>query len=63
MASVLQHLGIQDAPRKRKIDAGPWAGTLYHADKESVLVTVMQEKGDKGRAYLSTLVELTGWDP
>ena len=46
VASTLQHLGIQDAPRKRRIDAGPWAGTLYHANKTTVLVKVMQKKWD-----------------
>ena len=62
VASTLQHLGIQDAPRKRRIDAGPWARTLYHADKTTVSVMVMQKKWDKGRSYLATLVDLTGWD-
>ena len=62
VASTLQHLGIQDAPRKRRIDAGPWARTLYHANKTTVSVMVMQKKWDKGRIYLATLVDLAGWD-
>ena len=62
-ASPLQYLGIQDAPRKRRIDAGPWAGTVYSVTKEDVGVTVTQQKWAKGRDYIQRLIQLTRWDP
>lgn len=29
IAPMIQYLGIQDAPRKRRIDNGPWAGSIF----------------------------------
>ena len=49
IASRLQYLGIQDAPRKRRIDEGPWAGTVYQTTPTKVVLTVTQEKWDKGK--------------
>ena len=63
ISSRLQYIGIQDAPRKRRIDGGPWAGTLYLSSVKDVSITVMQSKRDKAKRYLQVLLEQTGWDP
>ena len=47
IASGLQYLGIQDAPRKRRINEGPWAGTIFVSTKDTVATTVSQDKWDK----------------
>lgn len=52
VASRLQYLGIQDAPRKRRIDNGPWAGTIYLSSDRKIQKTVSQEKWNKGRDYI-----------
>jgi len=53
VASRLQYLGIQDAPRKRRVDNGPWAGTVYKADMSTIQTTVTQLKWKKGRDYIT----------
>ena len=55
IASRLQYLGVQDAPRKRRCDNGPWAGTIFHTDNKSVQKTVEQKKWDKAKSYLKFL--------
>ncbi len=60
ISAVLCYLGIQDALRKRtapSLCAGAWAGTLVHADKEEVAVSVTQEKWDRARTYLYQMQE------
>mmetsp|Transcript_1680 Transcript_1680/g.2403 ORF Transcript_1680/g.2403 Transcript_1680/m.2403 type:complete len:297 (-) Transcript_1680:2566-3456(-) len=58
IASRLQYLGIQDAPRKRRADQGPWTGSVYLATKDLVGLTVMQEKWDKARSYINQISSL-----
>ena len=48
-ASRLQYLGIQDAPRKRRIDNGPWAGSVVLTTSTAVYKTVEQKSGRKPR--------------
>ena len=62
ITSRLQYLGIQDAPRKQRIDEGPWAGTVYDTSKTEVSVTVTDNKWNKGKDYLKSLIKLTRWD-
>ena len=58
VASYLQYLGIQDAPRKRRVDHGPWAGGLYSTTSESISKSVTQAKWDKGKRLVNDLIEL-----
>jgi len=58
IASRLQYLGIQDAPRKRRIDNGPWAGCVYISSSTQVQRTVTSEKWSKGKAYINDLKDL-----
>jgi hypothetical protein len=58
IASRLQYLGIQDAARKRRIDNGPWAGSIFISSIDKVQRTVSQSKWDKGRDYILNLANL-----
>jgi len=58
IASRLQFLGIQDAPRKRRIDQGPWAGSIYVTDKDLIQQTVTKEKWDKAKNYINEIKQL-----
>ena len=58
VASRLQYLGIQDAPRKRRIDNGPWAGCVYLTSITKVQRTVTAKKWKKGQDYIKELNEL-----
>ena len=55
VASRLQYLGIQDAPRKRRVDNGPWAGTIFTCTCESVGKSVTQAKWDKAKGYIDDI--------
>jgi len=55
VASRLQFLGIQDAPRKRRTDNGAWAGTIYLTTPNSIQTTVSVTKWLKGRKYIDHL--------
>jgi hypothetical protein len=58
VASVCNHLGVQDAARKRREASqtpGAWAGSVISTDGKGVFVTVSQEKWDKAR----TMIEAT----
>lgn len=57
IASRLQYLGIQDAPRKRRLDNGPWAGGVYGTDNGQITKTVTNEKWNKGKRYLREIRE------
>ena len=53
VASRLQYLGIQDAPRKRRPPTrktGAWAGSIFSTENNKIIQTVSQEKWDKGKA-------------
>jgi len=55
VASRLQFLGIQDAPRKRRTDNGAWAGTIYHTSPTTIQTTVSVTKWVKGKSYINFL--------
>ena len=63
VASRLQYLGIQDAARKRRVDNGPWAGSMFIASESIVQKTVTQEKWDKGKVYILDLCNLLENNP
>ena len=63
VASRLEHLGAQDAPRKRRIDNGPWAGGVYNTDNMKISKTITQEKWTKGKTYLLWLQKILDVDP
>jgi hypothetical protein len=61
VASRLQYLGIQDAPRKRRPPTrktGAWAGAIFSTDKGTITQTVSQEKWNKGKAQIRELMDL-----
>ena len=51
-SSRIQFVGTQDAARKRRLDHGPWAGTIFITDDNGIYKSVEQSKWDKSRAYL-----------
>ena len=55
VAARLQYLGIQDAPRKRRVDNGPWAGAVYLTHDGAIRKTVTEKKWEKGRQYIQDL--------
>lgn len=58
VASRLQYLGIQDAPRKRRADGcGPWAGTIYNTQNNTISKTVSLDKWNKAKGYIQCLSE------
>ena len=57
IASRLLYLGIQDAPRKRRIDNGPWAGCIYISTTNKIQRTVTIDKWSKGKGYINELNE------
>ena len=57
IGSYLQHLGIQDAAQKRRLDEGPWAGGIYSTSNKEVTKTVTDEKWNKGKLLVQGLVE------
>jgi hypothetical protein len=60
LASRLQYLGIQDAPRKRRppcCDPGAWAGAIFSTLSDKITQTVSQAKWEKGRAYVQLILE------
>jgi hypothetical protein len=61
VASVVNYLGMQDAPRKRRPASqtpGAWAGSLVTTDNEGFYVSVSQECWDKTKAILSAMEEV-----
>ena len=59
IASRLQYLGIQDAPRKRRPSSqkpGAWAGAVFQIDPDKIIKTVTQEKWDKARRIIAELL-------
>ena len=55
--SRLQYLGIQDTPRKRRLDNGPWAGGLYSTDNGIISKSVTDAKWNKARDIITKLKE------
>jgi hypothetical protein len=61
VASVVNYLGMQDAPRKRRPASqtpGAWAGSLVTTNSEGVYVSVFQERWDKTKAIVSKMEEV-----
>ena len=54
--SRLQFLGIQDAPRKRRLDNGPWAGGIFSTSEGQITKSVTDTKWTKGREIIKALV-------
>lgn len=51
-ASVMNHLGEQDAARKRRgasQRSGAWVGALFRADEDTIGIATSQDKWDKGK--------------
>ena len=42
--SRLQHQGINDTSRKRRIDNGPWAGGFYATDDVMITKSVTEQR-------------------
>jgi hypothetical protein len=57
IASVLNYLGIQDAPHKRrsplKTEAGAWMGALQKVYDDAIVVLTSQQKWDKAKRTLT----------
>jgi hypothetical protein len=55
IASVINYLGMQDAPRKRRPPLqkpGAWNGCLVETNKNGVFQKVSQERWDKTRSHI-----------
>ena len=62
-ASVIQYLGSQDASRKRRLDNGPWAGTMFSTSDGNISKSVTKSKWEKGKQLIRTLVEEIKMNP
>jgi hypothetical protein len=66
VASRLQYLGIQDAPRKRRPpvqNPGAWVGAIFSTSANKITQTVSQAKWDKGKRQVELLVDQLSQDP
>jgi hypothetical protein len=66
VASRLQYLGIQDAPRKRRppsLTPGAWAGGVFSTKDKKVTKSVTQEKWDKGKRLIHELISESNLNP
>jgi hypothetical protein len=64
-ASVLGHLGIQDASRKRRDSSqtpGAWAGAVVRTGSDGVFVLASEEKWLKAKRLLKEVLELLNAD-
>ena len=60
VASRLQYLGIQDAPRKRRPPSqtpGAWAGSVFSTKADKVTKLIMQEKWTKAQLMIRELLD------
>jgi hypothetical protein len=65
-AQTLGHLGLQDAPRKRRGSSqapGPWSGCILRTDLSGVFLFVSQEKWDKAKAQVEEIIQMIEFDP
>jgi hypothetical protein len=66
VASILQYLGIQDAPRKTKPpvkEIGAWAGTMFSTLNGKMKKFVSQKKWNKGRTWILHFLSKLAKDP
>jgi hypothetical protein len=64
--SILGHLGIQDASRKRRDSSqapGAWAGAVVRTGADGVFVFASEEKWLKAKKLLAEVLELLNADP
>lgn len=61
IASMLNYLGIQDAPRKRrsplKTEAGAWTGALQRVYECAIVALTSQQKWDKAKRIIKEMLE------
>jgi hypothetical protein len=65
-ASTLNHLGIQDAPRKRRDSSrapGAWAGVVLRTNDKGVHVLLSQEKWERTKAQLKEIQTMLEREP
>jgi hypothetical protein len=58
ISARLQHLGIQDAARKRRpptTTPGAWAGAVFRTSSDSVSVSIAQDKWDKAKSLIDDI--------
>ena len=56
VASVMNHLGEQDASRKRRgasQNSGAWVGALFRSDNDTIGLATSQDKWDKGKNIIT----------
>ena len=56
-AARIQYLGVQDAPRKRRLDNGPWAGTVFNTSNNIISKTVTLTKWNKGKDMIEQIAK------
>ena len=61
LASRVQYLGMQNAPRKfrppSQTNAGAWTGTIFRIKTDHITKSVTQEKWDKGKEMIGRRLE------
>lgn len=57
VASRLQYFGSQDASRKRHLDRGQWAGTVFETERGEITKSVTKARWEKAQNYLRELRE------
>jgi hypothetical protein len=65
-ASILNHLGIQDAPRKRhdsSQSSGAWTGSVVKTGAKGTFVLTSQEKWDKARSLVKEILTMLEQNP
>ena len=66
VASRLQYLGIQDAPRRRRPPSrtpGAWAGAVFATKDGKVTKSISQDKWDKAKGMIQGLIDKAKNDP
>lgn len=63
MASRIQFLGAQDAVRKRRLDNGPWTGTVFSTTDGEITKSVTEAEWIKGKTMIQELATELQQDP
>ena len=64
VGSVMNHLGEQDASRKRRgcsQRSGAWIGALFRADQNSIGIVTSQDKWDKARKIIAKWINVVSF--